>query len=55
MLKKIKAALFGLIGGYAAFQVVLAAVSGSSAVHQIYGAAMLIVATLCLGFIWEGK
>ena len=55
MLKKIKTVLFALVGGYAAFQMVLAMISGTSAVHQIYGAAMAIVAILCLGFIGEGK
>ena len=47
--------ILGLIGAYATMQIVTVASMGTSAVHQIYGAVLLVVATLCVGFMRGGK
>ena len=55
MFQKIKNIILGLIGAYSIFQMINASLSGTSAIHQIYGAAMTIVLTLCIGFAGGGK
>jgi hypothetical protein len=51
----VKNIILGCIGAYATFQIVNVAIAGQSAVHQIYGAVLLVVATLCVGFMRGGK
>ena len=51
----VKNIILALIGAYAALQLVSVASMGTSAMHQIYGGTLLIVATLCVGFFGGGK
>ena len=45
-----KNTFFALVGIFGAMESFLALAGGESAMHQIYGGTMLIVATLCVGF-----
>ena len=45
-----KNTFFALVGIFGAFEGFLSLAQASSAMHQIYGGTMLIVATLCVGF-----
>ena len=45
-----KNTFFALVGIFGVMESFLALAGGESAMHQIYGGTMLIVATLCVGF-----
>ena len=45
-----KNTFFALVGIFGAMESFLALAGADSAMHQIYGGTMLIVATLCVGF-----
>lgn len=54
-MKTVKNTILGLIGAFGAIESFLALAGGESAMHQIYGGTMLIVATLCVGFSGRGN
>lgn len=51
----VKNTIFALVGIFGAMESFSALAGADSAMHQIYGGTMLIVATLCVGFSGRGK
>ena len=49
-MKIVKNTIFALVGIFGALESFSALAGADSAMHQIYGGTMLIVATLCVGF-----